>query len=175
MIGGLCAGFWLINKIIICLSRIFDSNIFMEKLLFGGAAIGSGLFLIPIILAELINWTKIYATFKIFPLTISVSQKAIEFADRKGKYTLPIPSITHILSRKNRIILVWNVNEAPVTFTFLKNDFGNEALSKLKECFKELEQYTDELSRINPIWKELKLDNIFRGNRYEYLIGKIHN
>lgn len=173
MLFGIGATLWFLWVIVRCILRILGTHIFSERLLYGGIAVGGVLFLATIILACLVNGLRTYARFRVLPITIFISATAIGFISKKSKHVVPSSEILHILNRKHSIILVWNINDTPITFSFFKSYFGAKGLAELNERFKDFVQYTDNPSQIKQIGKSLRLDDLFRKNRYEFQLDKI--
>jgi len=71
------------------------------------------------------------------------------------------------------ITIVWKRQEQLVTFCITSGLFGGEAIRDIAKVLRVADVYTEEEEEVEQIWKRLKLNHIFRKNKYEYQIGNL--
>lgn len=108
----------------------------------------------------------------LFSLTISVLDDGIEITSKAGKYLIPRSDILHLFHYTTDVTLVWKQGSAPITFHVRKSHFGNKTIKEMAGLLSRFEGYTEDQNQIKRIRKSLRLDHIFRKNRYEYQLCK---
>jgi predicted PurR-regulated permease PerM len=124
------------------------------------------------VLSAVIFFWMAARTLGLLSLRIQVSDERIEIISRKDKCIIKRSDILHILGQSSGPLLVWQMDNSPVTFNITEKLFGTKVLEKTKAVFGEFDVYVEEEKAIRQIRKRLNLDHIFRKNRYEFQLGK---
>ena len=110
--------------------------------------------------------------YHLLSFTISILDDGIEMTSKAGKYLIPRSDILHLFYYTTGITLVWKQGNSPITFHVRNNHFGNITIKEMAGVLSNFEEYTEDKNQIQQIRKNLKLDHIFRKNRYEYQLCK---
>lgn len=146
----------------------FGSDIWLEAVANIGIAI-MGIIVIFLFLFMTLFFIKmIRINYNLLSLTISVLDDGIEINSKREKYSITRSDILHIFHYTTGITLVWKQVDSPITFHVLKSHFGNKTIKGMAGLLSRFEGYTEDKIQIKRIRKSLKLDHIFRKNRYEY-------
>jgi hypothetical protein len=113
-----------------------------------------------------------YVNYHLSSTSISVTDSGIEITNRSRQRTIARSDIVHIFKHSAGLTLVWKSEGSLMTFFVTGRLFGTRATAGLAELIMEHEGYIDDIKQIKQIKKELRLDHIFRRNRYEYQIAK---
>lgn len=150
----------------------FGSDIWLEAVAHIGMAIMGAILTFLLIFMTLSFIKMIRINYHLFSLTISVLHDGIEITSKTGKYLIPRSDILHLFNYTKGVTLVWKHGDAPITFHVRNNHFGNKTIKEMAGLLNRFEGYTEDQNQIKRIRKSLRLDHIFRKNRYEYQLCK---
>ncbi len=150
----------------------FRSDIWLEAAAHIGMAIMGIIIIFFFIFMILFSIKMIRINYHLLSLTISVSDDGIEITSKAGQYLIPRSDILHLFHYTSGITLVWKKGDAPITFQINNNHFRNKTIKEMAGLLSNFEGYTKDKNQIKQISKSLKLDHIFRKNRYEYQFCK---
>lgn len=150
----------------------FGSDIWLEAVANIGVAIMGAIIIFLFLLMTLILIKMVRINYYLFSLTISVLDDGIEITSKAGKYLIPRSDILHLFHYTIGVILVWRQVDSPITFHVRKSYFGNKTIKEMAGLLSRFEGYTEDQNQIKRISKSLKLNHIFRKNRYEYQLYK---
>lgn len=115
------------------------------------------------------------AYYNLFYTSIAVSDLGIEIKSTRRICFILNENIMYIFKHSTRLTFVWRVNGSPVTFFVTNYLFGKKEVSTLASLLSKFDIYVEDEMRAKEIRKKLKLDHIFRTNRYEYQLSKQRN
>ena len=165
-------GFYFLLGVKKVVFAAFRSDIWLEAIAHIGIAI-MGVIIIFLFIFMTVPMVKmIRINYHLLSLTISISNDGIEITSKAGKYLIPRSDILHLFYSKTGITLVWKQGDAPITFDVQNNHFRNKTIKEMAGLLSNFEGYTEDKNQIKRISKNLKLDHIFRKNRYEYQLCK---
>ena len=150
----------------------FRSDIWLEAVAHIGMAIMGAIIISFFIFTTLFFIKMIHINYHLLSLTISVLDDGIEITSKAGKYLIPRSEILHLFHYTTGITLVWKKGDAPITFQINNNHFRNKTIKEMAGLLNNFEGYTKDKDQIKQISTSLKLDHIFRKNRYEYQLCK---
>ncbi|GAH62097.1 unnamed protein product, partial [marine sediment metagenome] len=173
ILGSAGFGLWFFAKAIILVFHAFNSREDVGIGLQLGAAamvlLGAGFLLsLSALLAG-----KFVVRSRLFSLNVILLDAGIEILSRTGKCFIPKAEILHVLKSRDLITIVWKRQEQLVTFCITSGLFGGEAIRDIAKVLRVADVYTEEEEEVEQIWKRLKLNHIFRKNKYEYQIGNL--
>ncbi|NIP26778.1 MAG: hypothetical protein GWN67_20860 [Phycisphaerae bacterium] len=150
----------------------FRSDIWLEAVAHLGIAIMGIIFIILYLFMTLFFIKMIRINYHLLSLAISIFDDGIEITSKAGKFLIPKSYILHLFHYTTGVTLVWKQRDAPVTFNVRNKHFGNKTIKEMAGLLSRFEGYTEDKNQIKRIRKNLKLDHIFRKNRYEYQLCK---
>jgi len=150
----------------------FGSDIWLEAVAYISIAMMGAIIIFFFIFTTVLFIKMIWINYHLLSLTISVLDEGIEITSKVGKYLIPKSDILHLFHYTTGVTLVWKQGDAPITFHIRNNHFRNKTIKELAGLLSNFEGYTEDKNQIKRISKNLKLDHIFRKNRYEYQLCK---
>jgi hypothetical protein len=146
----------------------FNSGIWLEAAALIGIAV-VGIIHILLFVFMIVTFVKIIRVhYHLFSLVVAVLEDGIEIVSRSDKCFIPQSDIMHIFQYRTGITLVWKYDDSPITFYVRNNLFGGKTVKEMAGLLSRFEGYTDDENEIKHVRKSLKLNHIFRKNRYEY-------
>jgi DNA-binding LytR/AlgR family response regulator len=163
----------LLTKVGTSLGFLLDSQNPREAVLFIGLTL-AGVLMLSIPLFMTVGFSlAIYMQSRLFSVTVVVSEDGIEISSKAGRYLVPKSDIIHIFGHAAGVTLVWKVADSPITFSITRSLFGAKAVERLMRRLRQFAVYTDDESEIKKVRRSLKLDHIFRKNRYELQLRRL--
>ncbi|MHC4460215.1 MAG: hypothetical protein ACYS6W_00930 [Planctomycetota bacterium] len=150
----------------------FGSSIWLEAVAHIGIAIVGVICISLFIFATVLFVKMTWVYYHLFSLTVAVLADAIEITTKASKCLIQESDIMYIFGYKTGITLVWKFGESPMTFFITKNLFGTKAFKELSLLLGRFAAYTNDEYQIEKIRRSLKLNHIFRKNRYEFQLSK---
>jgi hypothetical protein len=161
------------TKMVKALLFTFPQHNIAEVVFYIGLVIMGTLMLSILVFMTVAFALMIRVYLRLFSLTFAVSSEGIEIISKAGKCFVSKSDIIHVFSNKTGITMVWKPNEVIMTFFITKKLFGGKPIQDVNRLFNQYDIYTDNKQQIKQIRKKLKLDNIFRKNRFEFQLGKL--
>ncbi len=131
------------------------------------------LLLLGLLFLSVLTTIQFVVVFRLFSIRIIVSDTGIEITNRYGIIFITESKLLYILEHPGAITLVWKNTDGFVTFYLSKKWFGAKIIEELAKELRRFDTYTNDIDRIKQIWKNLKLDHVFRKNKYEYQVAKL--
>jgi len=106
-------------------------------------------------------------------ISISVFDEGILIAKNGAECLISRAETMHILKYRTTVDIIWDFKGASMTFSISRNLFGPASFGEICRLLSRFEEFTDDCAKAWKVTKKLRLNRIFRRNRYEYHIGNL--
>jgi hypothetical protein len=161
-------GLYFLFGVLKTIFAAFRSDIWLEAVAHLGIATMGIIFIILFLFMTLFFIKMIQINYHLLSLAFFILDDGIEITSKTGKCIIPRSDILHLFYYTTGLTLVWKQGDATITFHVRNNHFGNKTLKEMAGLLSNYEGYTEDKNQTQRIRKKLKLDHIFRKNRYEY-------